>query len=46
MCKDKKIKVFESKPTIGGFEKKNLGSPKGVGILDPIVFKKVKGGKI
>jgi len=40
MNKDKKIKVFEKKPSVGGFEKKNLGSPKGVGILAPIVLKK------
>ena len=44
MCKNK-TKVFESKPSVGGFEKKNLGSPKGVGILAPIILKKVKGGK-
>jgi hypothetical protein len=44
MCKNK-VKVFESKPTVGGFEKKNLGSPKGIGILAPIVLKSVKGGK-
>jgi len=43
MCKDK-VKVFEKKPSLG-FEKKNLGSPKGIGILAPIVLKKVKGGK-
>jgi hypothetical protein len=38
MCKDK-MKVFEKKPSIGGFEKKNFGSPKGVGILAPIILK-------
>ena len=41
MCKDK-TKIFEKKPSVGGFEKKNFGSPKGVGILAPIVLKKSK----
>ena len=40
MKKDNKLRVFESKPSVGGFEKKNLGSPKGVGILAPIKLKK------
>ena len=42
MKKENKIKVFESKPTVGGFEKKNFGSPKGIGILAPIVLKKMQ----
>ena len=44
MCKDKKMNVMSKKPSFG-FEKKNFGSPKGVGILAPIILKKVKGGK-
>jgi len=47
MCdKNKKIIIYGGKPSVGGFEKKNLGSLKGVGILAPIILKKVKGGKI
>jgi hypothetical protein len=40
MYKDK-LKVMSKKPSFG-FEKKNFGSPKGVGILAPIPEKPVK----
>ena len=36
MKKNNKVVIFESKPTVGGFEKKNMGSPQGVGIFAPI----------
>jgi hypothetical protein len=40
MCKDKKL--MSKKPSVGGFEKKNFGLPKGIGILAPIPEKPVK----
>ena len=47
MKKETVTKIFGDKPSVGGFEKKNLGSPEGVGILAPIILKeskKTKGG--
>ena len=46
MKKTNKVVIFESKPTVGGFEKKNMGSPKGIGIFAPIKLNtKLKVGK-
>ena len=44
MKKDNLKKVFGDKPSVGGFEKKNFGSPKGVGVLATIELKGKMGG--